>query len=135
MHIEQTLSPSSLDINYITEKINSETPSFGSAFPFAFFIRNEDNEMIAGVHGSVVYGSIYTDQLWVNSNYRSRGLARKLMGKVEKYGRSIGCTFASVCTMSFQNTKMFYEKLGYIVDFERGGYVNQSSCFFLKKVL
>jgi GrpB-like predicted nucleotidyltransferase (UPF0157 family)/GNAT superfamily N-acetyltransferase len=37
--------------------------------------------------------------------------------------------------MSFQNGRVFYEKLGYQVDFERKGYVKNSSCLFLQKEL
>jgi hypothetical protein len=38
MNIEHTTSPSSTDIDFLTQKINEETPDFGAAHPFAFFI-------------------------------------------------------------------------------------------------
>ena len=41
-----------------TQKINQETSEFGSAYPFAFFIRNEVGEIIAGCNGSVVFGAV-----------------------------------------------------------------------------
>ncbi|MGI9215084.1 MAG: GNAT family N-acetyltransferase, partial [Gammaproteobacteria bacterium] len=62
---EFTASPIASDIEFLTQKINEETNDFGVASPFAFFIRNEDNCIIAGCNGSVIFGSIYTDQLWV----------------------------------------------------------------------
>jgi hypothetical protein len=37
--------------------------------------------------------------------------------------------------MSFQGAKTFYEKLGYVSDFERQGYTRDSSCIFLKRSL
>lgn len=123
------------EINFLTEQINKETLSFGVAYSFGFCIKNEIEEIIAGCNGSVIFGTIYTDQLWVNPKYRKLGLGRKLLDKVHRYGREQGCTMATVNTMNFQGSQGFYEKMGYIVDFERKGYVKNSSCIFLKKDL
>ncbi len=135
MKIERTLSPKAEDINFLTQKLNEETPEFGLCHPFAFFIRNDKDEIIAGLNGSVVYGCIYTDQLWVHTDYRKKGVGRELMEKVHDYGNSLDCKFAEVHTMSFQNARKFYEKLGYSADFVREGSTEDSSCIFLKKIL
>lgn len=135
MKIEFTKSPASIDIDFLTQKINQETPEFGEAYPFAFFVRDENSQIIAGCNGSVIFGSIYTDQLWVHPNHRLSGLGHKLMDEVHDYGRENGCSIATVATMSFQDAKAFYEKLGYAVDFERVGYTQNSSCIFLKRSL
>ena len=79
MKIEHTLMPTSQDIDFLTQKINEETAEFGSAYPFAFFIRNDADEIIAGCNGSIIFGSIYTDQLWVHPEYRKSGLGHNLM--------------------------------------------------------
>lgn len=110
-------------------------PEFGTAYPFAFFIRDEQGQIIAGCDGSVVFGSIYTDQLWVHHDHRKTGLGQKLMEKVHTYGREVGCKLATVTTMSFRDTKSFYEKLGYTVDFEGPGYTKNSSRIFLRRNL
>ncbi len=135
MNIEFTSTPASEDIDFLTQKINQETAEFGEAHPFAFFIRDERNQIIAGCNGSVIFGSIYTDQLWVHPNYRKNGLGHQLMEAVHDYGRRSGCSMATVATMSFQGAKTFYEKLGYVVDFERLGYTQNSSCHFMRKEL
>ena len=59
MNIEYTSTPASADIDFLTQKINQETPEFGEAHPFAFFIRDEKNQIIAGCNGSVIFVSIY----------------------------------------------------------------------------
>jgi hypothetical protein len=41
MNIEFTSTPASEDIDFLTHKINQETPEFGEAHPFAFFIREK----------------------------------------------------------------------------------------------
>ena len=135
MNIEHTSTPASADIDFLTQKINKETPQFGEARPFAFFARNEHNQIIAGCNGSVIFGSIYTDQLWVNPDHRRTGLGYKLMEAVHDYGCKSGCRIATVATMTFQGAKSFYEKLGYVVDFERSGYTKDSSCLFMRKEL
>lgn len=135
LNIQYTSTPASADIDFLTQKINQETPEFGEAHAFAFFIRDENNQIIAGCNGSVIFGSIYTDQLWVQPAYRNNGLGHKLMEAVHDYGRKSGCSMATVATMSFQSAKTFYEKLGYISDFERHGYTQHSSCIFFKRIL
>ena len=60
MNIEFTTSPSAPDIDFLTQKINQEILSFGKAYAFAFFIRDESNKIIAGCNRSVIFGSIYT---------------------------------------------------------------------------
>ena len=135
INIEYTSTPTSADIDFLTQKINQETPDFGSAHPFAFFVRDEHNQIIAGCNGSVIFGSIYTDQLWVHPDHRKKGLGHKLMEAVHDYGRKSGCAMATVATMSFQGAKAFYERLGYLSDFERPGYTQNSSCIFLKRSL
>jgi GNAT superfamily N-acetyltransferase len=135
MKIELTKSPVATDIDFLTQKINQETHEFAEAYPFAFFIRDERNQIIAGCNGSVIFGSIYTDQLWVHPDHRKKGLGHQLMEAVHDYGRRSGCSMASVATMSFQGAKAFYEKLGYVIDFERPGYRQNSSCLFMRKEL
>lgn len=133
--IQYTSTPVSEDIDFLTQKINQETPEFGQAHPFAFFIRGEKNQIVAGCNGSVIFGGIYTDQLWVHPDHRHKGLGHQLMEAVHDYGRRSGCSMATVTTMSFQGAKAFYEKLGYVSDFERPGYTKNSRCIFLKRRL
>ena len=126
---------SSTDIDFLTTMINQETKEFGDACSFAFCIPSEDSRIIAGCNGSIIYGSIYTDQLWVHPDHRKRGLGQRLMNHVHDHGRKQGCTMATVNTMGFQNAEKFYQKLGYEVDFIRHGYINNSHYLFLKKML
>lgn len=135
MKIEHTSTPQNADIDFLTQQINQETPEFGIAYPFAFFIRDENNKIMAGCNGSVIFGAIYTDQLWVDPQYRGAGLGKKLMAQVHDFGRKNACSMSTVATMSFQKATNFYEKLGYVIDFERMGYTKESSCIFLRKNL
>ena len=133
--IEYTRNPTASDIDFITKQINQETSEYGEAYPFAFFMRDDDSKVIAGANGFVIYGAIYTDQLWVDKEYRGQGFAKKIMDKVHEFGLLEGCKIATVQTMSFQGAQVFYEKLGYVQDFKRTGYVNGSNCIFMRKAL
>jgi GNAT superfamily N-acetyltransferase len=135
MKIEHTISPNNKDVDFLTKKINEETSEHGAAHTFGFFLRDEIGNIIAGCNGAVIYGAIYTDQLWVHSAYRKLGLGKKFMEEVHQYGKKVGCSLATVSTMNFQHAKPFYEKLGYKCDFELFGYANYASCFFLSKKL
>lgn len=135
MKIEFTNSPRMSDIDFLTQQINQETSKFGAAYPFTFFFRDKDDQIIAGCNGSVVFGTIYTDQLWVHPNHRRSGLGQKLMAQIHDYGQKNECTMATVATMNFQGARAFYEKLGYVMDFERSGYAKDSSCMFFKRSL
>lgn len=130
-----TISPNTADIDFLTYSINQETPEFGEAYPFAFYIRDENNQIIAGCNGSIIFGSIYTDQLWVNPKHRKQGLGYQLMNNVHNYGQEKECVMATVSTMNFQKAKEFYEKLGYVSDFNRTGYKKASVCYFMEKML
>jgi GNAT superfamily N-acetyltransferase len=130
-----TKDPVTADVNFLTNKINEETDKWGEASPFGFFIRDDQNHIIAGANGFVIYGTIYTDQLWVNKKDRNKGLAKKIMDKVHVFATEEGCRLATIQTMSFQEAQGFYQKLGYVQDFKRSGYVKGSHCIFMSKEL
>ncbi|BEP31382.1 MAG: hypothetical protein WBIAU1_08600 [Wolbachia endosymbiont of Drosophila biauraria] len=71
-----------------------------------FFIRDDTEQIIVGCSGFVIYGSIYTDLLWVHSDYRRKGMGKQLMEEVHDYGREMHCKIATVVTM---NSKIFKE--------------------------
>lgn len=125
---------STSDLDFLTHQINKEAIDQGAAYPFAIFIRNKEGGIVAGCNGSIIFGSIYTDQLWVDPNLRKRGMGKKLMEAVHEYGKKHGCTISTVATMSFQAPD-FYKKLGYKIDFSREGYSKGASCIFMSKKL
>jgi GNAT superfamily N-acetyltransferase len=135
MKIEHTTSPNNRDIEFLSKKISEETANKSTCNPFAFFIHDDARQIIAGCSGFIIYGSIYTDLLWVHHNHRKKGMGKQLMEKVHDYGREMHCKIATVATMNFQRARAFYEKLGYECDLVRPGYVGGATCIFLKKVL
>lgn len=134
MKFEITQPPYTDDLEFLTQKINEEAEEVGKAYPFAIFVRDEDGKVIAGCSGSIIFGSIYTDQLWVAPDFRKKGIGKQLMEKAHEYGSQNSCLVATVTTMDFQAPD-FYKKLGYKVDFSRKGHNKNSSAIFMSKKL
>lgn len=134
-HIEQKPEYSPKDVEFLTGRINEEYSNFGIALPCSFCIRNKEDKIIAGCSGSILYGSIYIDQLWVHPDHRNKGLGFELMESVHSCGAGKGCKMSTVCTMNFQEAEDFYLKCGYTMDFERSGYAKNSKCIFMKRAL
>lgn len=138
MNIVYESQPDSRDVDFLTDAINQEARALGVnelTEPFSFFIRDDKGKIIAGCNGACIYGSIYTDQLWVAPAFRGQGLGKQLMEKVHELGRLKKYAHATVCTMSFQNAEAFYKKSGYQIDFSREKYSKNSKCLFMSKVL
>jgi len=99
---------------------------------FAYFIRDEKNQIMGGCNGNIAYGWIYVDQLWVAESLRGKGYGTALMKRAEELGKQKGCVSAAVNTMSWEAPD-FYKKLGYQIEFERHGLAKNSVYYYLRK--
>lgn len=101
---------------------------------FYFFVKDQDGKVLAGCKGVVFYGCVYTDLLWVSEHLRGKGIGTRLEQAAEQYGRTKGCTMATINTMDWEAIEL-YQSLGYEVDLARKGYKNDSTFYFLRKNL
>lgn len=99
---------------------------------FAFFIRDENDQIVGGCKGDILYGCMFVSDLWVSEGLRNKGYGSKLMDAAEQYGKGKGCLFAAVNTMDWEALG-FYKKLGFYVEFERHGFEKNSIFYFLRK--
>ncbi|WP_239005230.1 N-acetyltransferase [Legionella sp. MW5194] len=102
--------------------------------PFAFFLRDENGTICGGCHGSMYYGCLYIDLLWIDEDLRNKKWGTQLMQSAEELGKAQGCLFSTVNTMDWEALG-FYQKLGYDIEYKRSGYLNHSTLYFLKKEL
>lgn len=100
--------------------------------PFAFFIRDENNQIKGGCNGNIGYGWIYVDQLWIDETFRGKGYGTTLMQMAEKLGMDKNCVAAAVNTMDWEALD-FYKKLGFRIEFERHGLAKNSIYYYLRK--
>jgi len=100
--------------------------------PFSIFIKDGKDKVLGGVSGTIFYGSIYIDSLWVDKTLRGQGWGTKLIQEAEKIGSEQGALFATLNTMDWEAFP-FYQKLGYFLEFTREGYSKNSKMFLLRK--
>ncbi|HFL2713443.1 TPA: GNAT family N-acetyltransferase [Legionella pneumophila] len=101
---------------------------------FAFFIRDNEGNIIGGCAGDNMYGGLFVGQLWVHEKLRGRGYGTQLMHKAETLAKESHCNFIAVNTFDWEALG-FYKKLGYYVEFERKGFNKNSIFYFLRKDL
>lgn len=107
-----TYDPSSNTIDFLKEKINQETPSFGKVSGFAILLKDKEGSIKAGCNCFIIFGCLLID-------------------KAHKIAKDHGCKVSILFTMDFQNTLTFYQKLGYQVDYKKEGLLNDSSMIYL----
>jgi ribosomal-protein-alanine N-acetyltransferase len=94
----------------------------------------DDKQLTATVYGSIYYGCMHIDTIFVHENLRGKGYGKELMHKAENLARDKSCMFITITTMDWE-ARSFYEKLGYKFEYERTGYMNGAILYGLKKDL
>jgi len=132
-------NPRLKDVNKLSQGLAEYADIMKGHMPiqsFTFFIRNNKykikGKIKGGCHGCLYYGCLYVDELWVDKELRYQGYGTQLMQTAENWAKEQGCLFATVNTMDWEALD-FYKKLGYVVEFERHGYLKDSIFYFLRK--
>ena len=76
------------------------------------FVRNQDNEIVAGLVGSTYAGWLFVAELWIHADLRRRGIGSGLLALAEQRAIGLGCHSAMLDTFSFQGPE-FYPRFGY----------------------
>ncbi len=80
----------------------------------SFVLRNEKEESVGGITGTIFWAHLHIDLLWVDERFRSKGYGLQLMEQMEAYARTQGCRLILLDTFSFQAPE-FYKRLGFQV--------------------
>ncbi len=80
--------------------------------PIEIIARNLKNEIIGGLYGRSLWGTLEIKTFAVRPENRNDGIGTKLMLEAEKEAINRNCRFISLDTFSFQASE-FYEKLGF----------------------
>lgn len=102
--------------------------------PVSIIFKDEQDKCVGGVTGTIFYGSLYVDTLWVDKSVRRIGLGSRILSEMEKVGRSNGAKFVTLNTMDWEALP-FYQKQGYSIEFTREGYSKDSKMYMLRKNL
>ena len=113
-------------IQLLIEYNLSKTQEFKNEInkPIEIIARDEQNEIIGGLYGHSIWGTLEVKTLVVKLENRNQGIGRKLIIEAEKEAKNRNCRFISLDTFSFQAPgfyeKLGFEKIGTETDFSKG---------------
>jgi len=93
-------------------EFNSSQTGRSDSQLFTFFIRNESEEIVAGISGWTWASACEISVLWVHPSYRGKGYGRRLLEIAEQEARAQNCEVIFLSSYSFQAPD-FYQKYGY----------------------
>ncbi|MGE8555449.1 MAG: GNAT family N-acetyltransferase [Chryseobacterium jejuense] len=88
-----------------TEKIDSINK------PLEIIIQ-DNKQVVGGLYGRSIWGTLEIQKLAVSEEYKNRGLGRQLVHAAIEEARVRNCEYVALNTFSFQAPE-FYEKLGF----------------------
>lgn len=98
------------------------------------FLAQERGCFVGAIVLESFWGNLHVKYLYVDENYRGKGIGASLIERTLKMGRESSCSFVFVETMSFQALE-FYQKMGFQLEFTRSGYAHGTSFHYLKRDL
>ena len=100
----------------------------------ALYVRDSDGTIRGGLVGYLAWQWLSVDQLWVDTPLRGQGYGSALLIEAEIMAREAGCVAVRLDTYEFQ-ARPFYERHGYSVYGELGGYPAGTRTYFFTKSL
>src|SRR5262245_35074600 len=107
--------PTPGDVQYLEDRIyefNSDVTGIGDGEWLAFFVRDGDRRIVAGICGNTWGRTCELRQFWVEASQRKCGLGTKLFQAAEQEARRRGCTQIVLMTFSCQ-APAFYAQQGF----------------------
>ncbi len=139
MHPNHTLTrcvPSTEQIDWIEDRLyefNAKQTGREDGQLFAFFIRDEQQEIIAGISGWTWAHACEIRELWVHPAWRRRGYGRQLLESAEQEAQARGCQLVLLSSYSFQ-APGFYQKYGYKLEWQLNDFPpGHQYCFLVKR--
>jgi GNAT superfamily N-acetyltransferase len=99
-------------VNDHLDTFNVAVTGYDEYHSVSVFLRDDRDEILGGLLGSLWGGWLHVAILWVSEPLRRHGYGRQLLAAAEGYAIERGCTRAWLTTFSFQAPE-FYPKLGY----------------------
>jgi len=135
--IQQHEQPLQEDIEYVSQQFRAYNDQQSGVFPskeLHFFAYDPDGQIIAGLAGSIFWGWLHVDTLWVAESYRNHGLGAALMDQAEAEAIAMDVHQAFLESTDFQAVG-FYEKRGYQIFAQLENQPPGHICYYMKKIL
>lgn len=78
----------------------------------SFILRDEEDEILGGITGTIFWYHLHIDFLWVDESLRGKGYGSQLLEYIEDIAQKNKCNLIQLDTFSFQ-APHFYQKYGY----------------------
>ena len=114
---QQIDHPSTADREYLSRQFRLYNDQQSGVFPakdLHFFAYGEESQIIGGLRGDISWGWLHVDLLWVEEEYRQRGISSTLMDRAEAEAITMDVHQAYLETTDFQALES-YMKHGYQV--------------------
>lgn len=102
--------------------------------PLKIMVKDASGTIKGGIIARTWWGGLDIQYLWIEDEYRKKGIGRELMLMAESEAIKRGCHFSYVDTLSFQ-AQGFYMKLGYSEYGSLNGFAQKFSRHYLTKQL
>jgi GNAT superfamily N-acetyltransferase len=131
--IEEKADPE--DVRLIDDIINQYNGSVMNSDyqPLTILLRDEQGQIVGGLHGKTEWGWLYVETLAIREEYRNGGYGTKLLQMAEQEALARGCHDVFLDTFSFQ-ARPFYEKRGYEVFGVLENFTQHTKHFLRKKL-
>ena len=130
-------NPSEEDHGAIIQGINKYAAQLGMAGTGGYFfaVYDENKNIIGAISGFDNFGPAEIGGLWVDERYRNHGYGKALVAKAEEWAMQKGCMAVTVFTLKDWPACIWYQKLGFIIEYERHRHANNSiGCYLIKKL-
>lgn len=130
-------TPKQEDVQILENGISEydvKNKKYNPATLFAFFLRDDNEKIVGGCHGEIMYGHLFIGHIWVDEALRGQGYGTQLMNATEKFAREKACHFLATNTMDWQAPD-FYKRQGFYIEFERHGFDKDAVLYYLRKDL
>jgi N-acetylglutamate synthase-like GNAT family acetyltransferase len=129
--------PKNEDLTFLEDRLyeyNSAAVGKDDGNLFVLAVRNDQGEIVAGLHGWTWAQACEIRTLWVHAALRGQGVGAALLQAAEVEARAKGCKVIFLTTYSFQAPD-FYQKYGFSVIARMEDFPPGSQYYFLEKRL
>jgi GNAT superfamily N-acetyltransferase len=136
-HVMTKSSPSPTEQEFLEDRLyefNCAQTKQDDGQLFAFFIRDEQKEIMAGLSGWTWAHACEIRTLWVHATWRGHGYGRILLESAEQEARLRGCQVILIGSYSFQ-APAFYQKCGYELVYQLDDFPpGHQQCYLVKRL-
>jgi GNAT superfamily N-acetyltransferase len=130
------LTPTPEELQFLEDRIyefNSTQTGQDDGELFAFFVRNDQQEIVAGISGWTWAHACEIRTLWIHPTWRGQGHGRRLLESAEQDARKRGCEVILIISYNFQ-APAFYQKCGYKLAWQLNDFPpGHQNCYLVKR--